>query len=119
MGEKTNLFSLTEHLWMLITIKSKLPKVKIKNSSTDALLISINCVSDQNNYGGSVELSLSRHVSLERYIVLENTKFSAPVYQTSFSIKGGISGFESHVRECAEELLVKFIADFYKARPDL
>lgn len=97
----------------LVILKSKLPKIEINDSSSYTLYVSVSATSGKSIFISGVNVKLIRLVHIDK----EQT--FAPVYTKGYIYSNALSKFEVDTREVIEELLAGFIADFYRARPDL
>lgn len=97
----------------LVILKSKLPKIEINDASSYTLYVSVGATSGKSIFVSGVD------VQLIRLVHIDNEQTFAPVYTKGYIYSNALSEFEVDTREIIEKLLAGFIADFYRARPDL
>jgi hypothetical protein len=108
---------------VLITFRSKAPKLRIDNKAASYLYINLNFMQNGSRYVGVLSLELDRPVEI---LIGEDVPGQTPtkrfwaiatVWDHSTLFTGGNSGAMDHVRAILDRLLERFLADYYRANP--
>ncbi|MEE9229457.1 MAG: hypothetical protein V3U86_02020 [Acidobacteriota bacterium] len=121
VGDEAQSVGLNENTlsdWVVLATKAKLPRLKIKETCPDVLLVHLNFLlgtytdrQPAGQYSGSVELSVLRRVTVEA-----TGKHSfLPVWYYSAIVFGPTKTAKKTVLNALEQLGGRFAADYYKA----